>query len=169
MKTFKIAVIALITVFTINQTRAQDIAAPINKVTTDYIAVKNALFAGNGTSAQVAAKQLLASINAVPLKGMSADQQKVWATYTDKLQFDSRHISEVAKIDHQREHFESLSKNLFAVLKAFKVNTTTVYQQYCPMKKAYWISETATIKNPYFGSEMGDCGKTTETLKPITK
>ncbi len=169
MKTIKIAFLLILSMIVLNTTKAQDIVAPVNKVTADYIALKNALFDGQGTSAQAAAKQLLASVNAVPVKGMTAEQQKTWSTYADKLQFDSRHISEVGKIEHQREHFESLSKNLFTVLKAFKVNTTPLYQQYCPMKKAYWISESATIKNPYYGSEMADCGKVTETLKPATK
>jgi hypothetical protein len=47
------------------------------------------------------------------------------------------------------------------------MNTSTLYQQYCPMKKAYWLSETPTIKNPYYGKEMPTCGKTTETLGAV--
>jgi len=169
MKTIKIAFLSIISLIAFNPANAQDVSSQINKVEAGYINVKNALFAGSTTDAQNAAKQLYASVNSVSIKGMSTDQQKVWGAYTDKLQFDSRHISEVAKIEHQREHFESLSKNLFIVLKAFKTNTTTLYQQYCPMKKAYWISEITTIKNPYLGSEMPDCGKITETLKPAGK
>jgi len=33
------------------------------------------------------------------------------------------------------------------------------------MKKAYWLSSEAAIKNPYFGNAMLACGKITETLK----
>lgn len=146
-----------------------DVNASINKVLADYLEVKNALFAGNGDAARDKAKQLFASIGNVPAKGMNAAQQQVWSSYTDKLQFDSRHISETNAIAHQREHFASLSKNMYTVIKAFKTNTVVIYQQYCPMKKAYWLSESAEIKNPYYGADMADCGKTTATLKPANK
>jgi hypothetical protein len=36
---------------------------------------------------------------------------------------------------------------------------------YCPMKKANWLSSSATIKNPYYGNSMLTCGKVVETLK----
>jgi hypothetical protein len=43
-----------------------------------------------------------------------------------------------------------------------KVNQP-VYYQYCPMKKAYWLSKEKDIKNPYYGSSMLTCGKVAET------
>ena len=97
-------------------------------------------------------------------KDLKPEQKKLLTAYIEKLKFDSRHISESAAIEHQREHFASLSKNMFTVLKGLKMNTLTVFKQYCPMKKAIWVSETATIKNPYYGKEMLDCGSTQETL-----
>lgn len=151
------------------KTPQPDVNASINKVLADYLEVKNALFAGNGDAASNKAKQLFASIGNVSVKGMSPAQQQVWNNYTNKLQFDSRHISETNAIAHQREHFASLSKNMYIVVKAFKANTAVIYQQYCPMKKAYWLSESAEIKNPYYGADMADCGKITETLKPANK
>lgn len=96
---------------------------------------------------------------------MQPAQQKLLATYLDKLKFDSRHISETTVIDHQREHFESLSKNMYSLLSGLKLNRTILYQQYCPMKKAAWLSETEEIRNPYYGDDMLECGKVTATLK----
>jgi len=138
----------------------------IDKITNAYLDVKNALFAGNGDLAEKDAKVLLAALSDNPDKGLSPEQRKQLNSYIDKLKFDSRHISEVNMVPHQREHFASLSKNLYGVLKALKMNTVTLYEQYCPMKKTYWISETTAIKNPYYGSEMPECGITKETLKP---
>ena len=90
------------------------------------------------------------------------------APYIDKLFYDTRHINESKSADHQREHFASLSKNLYEVLKAVRKNTTTIYEQYCPMKKTYWLSETEKIKNPYYGpTAMSTCGKTKETLAAV--
>jgi len=138
----------------------------IDKITKDYYGIKNSLAAGKGMDAQNSAKTLLADLSA-PGK-LSADQQKVFYGYADKLKYDTRHISEVNDIEHQREHFESLSKNLYEVLKGLKMNTSTVYMDYCPMKKAYWLSETAAIKNPYYSDKtMATCGKTTATLAAV--
>jgi hypothetical protein len=83
-----------------------------------------------------------------------------------KLEFDSRHISEVNKIDHQREHFASLSNNLYTLVKKLKVNSTVLYRQYCTMTKRYFLSESDKGKDPYMG--MANCSKVTETL-PVAK
>ncbi|MGZ3980259.1 MAG: DUF3347 domain-containing protein [Mucilaginibacter sp.] len=142
----------------------------LNNVTGAYLGIKNALVANNATEAENKALDLVKAINAVPVKSMAADQQKTWALYVNKLLFDSRHIGESNPVDHKREHFASLSTNLFDVLKAFKLNNAPLYKQYCPMKKAYWISETSTIKNPYYGAgNMGTCGVVKEELKPAIK
>jgi len=53
---------------------------------------------------------------------------------------------------------------MFAAVKALKLNTAIVYRTYCPMKKSYWLSEAAAIKNPYYGSEMLTCGEVKQTL-----
>ena len=34
----------------------------------------------------------------------------------------------------------------------------------CPMKKANWLQEGMKTANPYYGSEMFDCGSAIETL-----
>jgi len=139
----------------------------INNLTTAYLDLKNALAADDGTAAQGKAKILKSQVEDVQVKDMSADRQTVWKNYVDKLDFDSRHISESTSIDHQREHFASLSKNMYAVVKAFKVNRTPIYWQYCPMKKASWLNEKQAIENPYYGKTMLDCGSVKETLKAV--
>lgn len=138
----------------------------LNNVINAYLDLKNALVAGNSTAGGATGKVLKAQIEAVSVKGMPADQKGVWKNYVDKLSFDSRHISESTDIAHQREHFASLSKNMYAVLKIFNVNSTVIYWQYCPMKKMSWLSEKPAIENPYHGKQMLDCGKTVETMKP---
>ena len=54
---------------------------------------------------------------------------------------------------------------MYAVMKAFKSNDLVLYQQYCPMAKKIWISESSVIKNPYLGKKMPECGVTKEMLK----
>jgi hypothetical protein len=164
MKTlYKIALTLIITL-SISFAQAQN---NISKITASYFTLKNALAAGNANDAQNGAKNLYAALSA-PESGLKPDQLKLFNSYADKLKFDSRHISESNDINHQREHFESLSKNLYEVLKGIKLNTSTVYMDYCPMKKAYWLSETAAIKNPYYNDKsMATCGKTSATLAAV--
>jgi hypothetical protein len=156
--------LSLLLIITISSLKAQN--AAIDKITTSYIGVKNALAGSNATLAKSRSAELLAALSA-PVKGLQPAQQKILGTYLDKLQFDSRHISQTKAIDHQREHFESLSKNMYRLLSGLKLNSTTLYNQYCPMKKAAWLSETEEIRNPYFGNDMLECGKVTATLKAV--
>lgn len=154
--------LSLILVLSIAAVKAQN--ATVDKITTSYIGVKNALVGSNSALAKSRSAELLAALS-TPVKGLQPTQQKLLGTYLDKLKFDSRHISETTVIDHQREHFESLSKNMYSLLSGLKLNSTTVYQQYCPMKKAAWLSESEDIRNPYYGDDMLDCGKVTATIK----
>ncbi len=138
----------------------------MNELLTSYYGIKNALVAEEGTLASVKAGEFMKTLsNNIKVDKMTSKEQKTWKEYAEKIKFDAEHITETKDVSHQRDHFNDLSNNLFAVLKAFKVNTAEVYQQFCPMKKMYWLSESADIKNPYYGKKMLTCGKVTETLK----
>lgn len=169
MKTIKTISLSLLVLFSVSFAKAhQATANNIGTITADYLGVKNALVANNGAEAEAKAKELFAALSDQPAKGLNPGQQKLFNNYLDKLKFDSRHISEVNIVEHQREHFASLSKNMYEVLKGLKLNTSTIYEQYCPMKKAYWLSETASIKNPYYNDKMmATCGSTKATLTAV--
>jgi len=156
----------LVFVFPVSIASAQKYAPinSVNKIIENYLAVKNSLTADNATAAALNAKELFNSLSSDPAKTLKPEQQKILNNYLEKLKYDSRHISEVSMIDHQREHFASLSKNLYEVLKGLKMNTSPLYEQYCPMKKAYWLSDAETVKNPYYGKKMPGCGRVAATL-----
>ena len=84
------------------------------------------------------------------------------------IEEDAKHIVSNVEIGHQRGHFNRLSNEMFAALKAFKASKATIYQQFCPMafddKGAFWLSDKKEIKNPYFGDKMLKCGKVTDTF-----
>ncbi len=91
-----------------------------------------------------------------------------WMKIVNNLKEDAEHISGTKDISHQRDHFMSLSKNMYELIKVAKP-TEPVYYQHCPMandgKGANWLSKESGIKNPYYGSQMLTCGKTIETIK----
>lgn len=167
MKILKALSLVLIMAVAILSAKAARIADnPVDKIVSAYLDVKNALVNSDGNAASAKAKDLVAALSANTSTQLSTDQEKTFAKFRDKLLFDARHISSVNAVDHQREHFENLSANMYDALKALKMNTTTLYEQYCPMKKAYWLSESPQIKNPYFGNDMLTCGKVAATLAP---
>ncbi len=141
---------------------------PIAKVLAAYMNLKNALVANDVNKARESVKTMLYEIEKVPMDKMTADQHTVWMKYTKKLSYDATHISETDKIDHHREHFVSLSKNMYEVVKAFP-GSDPVYYQFCPManegKGAYWLSEQEKIHNPYYGDKMNGCPSTKETIQ----
>lgn len=167
MKTIKYSIAVLLVLF-INAAKA-DINPPINKVLAAYLEIKNALADDDSKLANQKAAAFTATLKDINTDKLDAKQKATWLKYSEKLRYDGEHIAGSSAIAHQREHFASLSKNMYAVIKAFKSNSSTIYKQYCPMKKESWLSESATIKNPYYGKSMSECGKVTETLKSSDK
>ncbi|HEY9000312.1 MAG TPA: DUF3347 domain-containing protein [Mucilaginibacter sp.] len=165
MKTIKYltAVILFITVTTVKAAPA-DLHSAINNVYKSYLGIKNALATDNSKAANDEAKKFTAALKDVPVASMDAKQKAAWTKYAEKLRYDGDHISESTAIDHQREHFGSLSSNMYEVVKAFQTNDMVLYKQYCPMEKKSWLSESSAIKNPYYGKKMLDCGSTKETM-----
>lgn len=141
-----------------------DVNTSVNNVLKSYLDIKNALAGDNSKTANEEAKKFTAALKVVSTDHMDAKQKAGWTKYAEKLRYDGDHIGESTNIAHQREHFGSLSANLYALLKVFHFNDLVLYNQYCPMVKKSWISESAAIKNPYFGKEMIACGVTKETL-----
>ena len=137
----------------------------LSDILNSYLDIKNALVATDAATASVKAGELSKAIEGVDMKALSEADHSAFMPLKEKLAFDARHISESKDISHQREHFSALSNNIYKLAKAVKLSTVPVYQEYCPMKKMYWLSSEAAIQNPYYGKTMLTCGKVTATLK----
>lgn len=134
----------------------------IDPVVRDYLALKNALTADDDKAAADAGKQLFSTLNAVDIKAIANDKLKEYTEIADNAKENAEHIgANAGKIDHQREHLASLSKDIADLIGLFGT-TQKLYQDYCPMynngKGSIWISETKEIKNPYYGNKMITCG-----------
>ncbi len=118
----------------------------------NYLAVKNALVSSDSKAAARAA--------VIFQQGLKEDQN--FAQKNDLLKATDL-ISQAGSIDKQRAAFNDLSKIIWKVLKSSDKAGEPVYYQYCPMKKAYWLSKEKEIKNPYYGAAMLTCGSVVET------
>ena len=167
MKTFILAAILFASLSF--SAKADPIAAahetPLSSLLTLYNNIKDALVSGDPNTAATQAGEFVKAINAIDMKVLSAADMNAFMPLQEKLAFDAKHIAETKEIIHQREHFQSFSANFYKLAKAVKLSDKPVYQDYCPMKKAYWLSSETAIKNPYFGNQMLTCGKVSDTIK----
>lgn len=145
-------------------TKAQQPA--LNSVLTGYYNVKDALVNSDPKAAAGASGDLLKAITNIDMSSIPAKDHMAFMKLQDKLALDARHISESTDLNHQREHFTSLSANMTALAKQARLSQQPIYEDYCPMKKSYWLSKDTVIKNPYYGTKMPDCGVIKATLKP---
>lgn len=141
----------------------------ISNMVNAYLELKNALANDNSKDAATAGSEMQKAIENADPATFSADQKKIFADVKDDAIEHAEHIAaNASNIAHQREHFETLSKDLYDMVKVFGTGQT-LYQTYCPMynnnKGANWLSETKEIKNPYLGAKMSTCGEVKEELK----
>ncbi|HMT74838.1 MAG TPA: DUF3347 domain-containing protein [Chitinophagaceae bacterium] len=155
----KILLAFALTAITFAQTGfAQDSTkAQSSPLLTSYYTLKDALVSSNSTMAAASAESFIKALNDI-------DKETVKDESRAALLSDASSISQTKDLKVQREKFATLSANMFALAKTVKLSAQPVYQQYCPMKKASWLSDNKAIKNPYYGSAMLTCGSVKETL-----
>jgi hypothetical protein len=129
----------------------------LSKLLSLYYNVKDALVAGNGNEVSAKANEFIKIANSIDYKLISEGN-------INALLKDATRISETKDIKVQRLHFANLSNNMVTLAKSVKLTTSPIYQAYCPMKKANWLSSDKAIKNPYYGSAMLTCGEVVETI-----
>ena len=153
-----LSVLAILSIMFSQASFAQDAGKDLLKqLLSEYYGIKDALVAGNAATASSKAEAFVKNVNAVDYKIISEGN-------ITTLVKDANAIAQSKDIQKQREIFANLSSNMAAVAKSVKLSDEPVYQQYCPMKKASWLSSEKAIKNPYYGSAMLTCGSLKETL-----
>ena len=140
----------------------------INEIVANYLKLKNALVKDDSKGAANASKTVYATLNSLNSNSLDAKLKKEYLDIADDAKEHAEHIgNNPGKIEHQREHFAMLSKDINDLIKTFGT-TQKLYQDYCPMydegKSGYWISETKEIKNPYYGGQMLTCGSVKKTF-----
>ena len=68
-------------------------------------------------------------------------------------------LAQAKNLDAARDAFKPLSKSLIKYLKDKNVPAGTYHEVYCPMADASWLQTGREIRNPYYGSQMLDCGQ----------
>ena len=145
------------------------VAASTNEVIARYLDLKNALAGDKTKDAATAGIALETAFKKFDNEDLSPQQKKVYEDIEDDAREHAEHIgANAGNIEHQREHFDMLSKDMYDLVKTFGV-TQLLYKDFCPMyndkKGAIWLSEKKEIKNPYYGKKMLTCGSVKEEIK----
>lgn len=134
-----------------------------------YLKIKNALANDNSAEAAKVAADFSKAVEATKTDKIAAELKDKYSKTTEEAKKQAALIvSNSGKIDQQRLYFTVLSKNITSLIATFG-SKQKLYQDYCPMydegKSGYWISEFKVIKNPYYGSEMLECGGMIKEIK----
>ena len=152
-----------------SSTKTVEAVSPTKRIVTEYLNLKNALTKDDDKTAAQAGKSLVETIAVVDKASLSAEQSKVFTDIADDAKEHAEHIgANAGNIKHQREHFETLSQEIYDLVKAGGNPGQELYYDNCPMynngKGGNWLSETKEIQNPYLGKEMPTCGSVKEEL-----
>lgn len=134
-----------------------------------YLKIKNALANDNSAEAATAASNFAKAVADTKTDKIAAELKDKYSKSTDEAKKQAALIvSNAGKIKQQRMDFAILSKNITSLIATFGSHQK-LYQDYCPMydqgKSGYWISEIKEIRNPYYGSEMLECGGVIKEIK----
>jgi len=147
---------------------SMDFIMQLNTVFDQYILLKNAFVQSDVKKANKAAQEVQQALSKVDMKLLTGEAHLQWMDILGNLDKQIRLIISSAKIEEQRLAFSGFSDQFYKAIKTFGLMGKTAYHQFCPMafegKGAYWLSESNTIQNPYFGEKMIACGDTKETL-----
>jgi polyhydroxyalkanoate synthesis regulator phasin len=104
----------------------------------NYFAVKDALVKTDGNTASAKATALLSAINAVKMETLKTEEHNIWMKVLKDIKEDAEHIADTKDAKHQREHFDTLSKNIYDLIKVSKhpkLQRITNFAQWQTMEK----------------------------------
>jgi hypothetical protein len=151
--------------FDVDKNFQQQLAA----VFSSYVSLKEAFVASNDDKVRTEAATVQSQLSKADMKLLSGAAHNDWMHYLEGLESSLKEIQTNKDIEVQRKAFSKLSDNLYKSIKAFGLDGTTAYYEFCPMafndEGGYWLSDQEKIRNPYFGDKMLTCGVVKEKLQ----
>jgi hypothetical protein len=125
----------------------------------DYFNLKDALVADDNTKAKELGAILAKNFGNLETSNYSDTQKAELKEIIEDAVEHAEHISE-SPMEHQREHFKILSKDVTDMV-TITGTATKLFEQFCPMYDggSAWLSMSKDVRNPYYGSKMLKCGK----------
>lgn len=137
-----------------------------------YFGLKDALVASDTAKASAAALALAAATDSLKVNEIKGDStgviKETAVIFSGTIKSSAEALAAEAGLKAKRKEFEMIADALWSLTRTVQYDGQKVYWQYCPMafnnKGAYWMSNERDIRNPYFGSEMLNCGTVQDSL-----
>lgn len=154
----------LLSTMGISLLQAMQPAASPSSLIARYYAIKDALTESNVSKSASAALEFSQTIERLD----QDENQAIWntlpATTKSRLNEYAKTIATTKDLNQQRTALVLLSQEMISMTRQVKLTDKEIYILYCPMKKAYWLSDSKTIRNPYYGKVMLGCGSVSGTI-----
>jgi hypothetical protein len=144
-------------------------AKKLQEVIGAYITLKNAFFNGNKKTIDQAGNSMLKQVTSITSGTDNQEAQEALQQHKRLLEDKLKEMRHIRELKEKRSYLSHISEIVYCTIKSFDLdNKQALFAAYCPMafdnKGAYWITESQTIRNPYFGNKMPDCGSIEEKL-----
>jgi hypothetical protein len=147
-------------------------------VMSSYFALKDALVDWDTLGADRAAASLAAKADSLPVKTLKADSAIVLTaeSLAASIDAEAKGLMGETGIDGRRRDFNMLTDELYNLIRTVRYEGFRIYHIRCPMafgdsSEGYWLSNTASVVNPYlgrkhptYGAKMVGCGEVTDSL-----
>lgn len=137
-----------------------------------YNSLKDALVASDTAKASAAALVLRAAADSLKVNEIKGDStgviKETAQTFTSTITGSAKALAAEKDLKNKRNEFAMIADAMWSLTRTVRYSDQKLYWEYCPMafdnKGAYWISYEREIKNPYFGSQMMNCGSVEDSL-----
>ncbi|CAN5414445.1 hypothetical protein BH23BAC3_BH23BAC3_32220 [soil metagenome] len=123
-----------------------------------YVRGKDAFFDSDLDAASSEFQTFIETLEKIGPHGVSGDGHVAWMESYGILTESASDIVAADDLESARSSFKTLSDELIMAVEMFGIDGV-VYNQYCPMEDANWISDDEQIQNPYTPDTMPGCGE----------
>lgn len=128
-----------------------------------YLDGKGAFFESDSDAADRAFQQVAETLESIGLHRMEGDAHERWIVHYEAIESHTDQLLSADGQDGRKEQFARLSQVFIEAVKNYQI-PGVIYQQYCPMEDASWLSRKEQIANPYMES-MPSCGEIIERIE----
>lgn len=144
----------------------------------DYFSLKDALVQWDTLKADQAAYALASRADSLPVRQLRADSDiiRTAQSLAASVSGDARAFSSEGGIESRRKSFNTITDELYNLVRVVRYDGETIYHIRCPMafhdsEEGFWLSNTPAISNPYlgvkhpvYGKKMVGCGEINDSL-----
>ena len=133
-----------------------------------YLQLKDAFVKDDEQATEKATILMAEKVAAVVPTKLEGEGLAAWHNHQEVYESKLKEMLHIKGLDNKRSYFSHLSEIMYCTIKSFGLKQGHLFAIFCPMafdgKGAYWISDSKTVQNPYFGHEMPTCGEIKEEL-----